>query len=36
MTSRCSDIDKEVPALMGVSKAVLDNVIFVHQDDSNW
>ena len=23
-------------ALLGVSKAVLDNVIFCHQEDSNW
>ncbi|XBJ02385.1 hypothetical protein VPH35_021776 [Triticum aestivum] len=27
---------REIPALMGVSKAILDNVIFVHQDESNW
>eukprot|EP00955_Chlamydomonas_euryale_P052519 355181-Chlamydomonas_euryale.AAC.11 len=25
-----------VPSLMGVSKAVLENVIFVHQEESNW
>lgn len=36
ITYRCADIDKMVPSLMGVSKAVLDNVIFVHQEDSNW
>lgn len=29
-------MDKEVPTLMGVSKAILENVIFVHQDDANW
>ena len=29
-------MDREIPALMGVSKAVLENVVFVHQDDSNW
>lgn len=29
-------MDKEVPALMGVSKAILENVIFVHQDEANW
>ncbi|KAF7002020.1 hypothetical protein CFC21_017563 [Triticum aestivum] len=29
-------MDREIPALMGVSKAILDNVIFVHQDESNW
>jgi len=33
---RCVDIDKEIPELMGVSKAILENVIFVHQEDSNW
>lgn len=33
---RCADIDRLVPQLMGVSKAVLENVIFVHQEDSNW
>jgi hypothetical protein len=31
-----ADIDKLVPSLMGVSKAVLENVIFVHQEESNW
>uniref|UniRef100_A0A7S3VU85 DNA repair protein RAD50 n=1 Tax=Dunaliella tertiolecta TaxID=3047 RepID=A0A7S3VU85_DUNTE len=36
VTYRCLDIDKMVPSLMGVSKAVLDNVIFVHQEESNW
>ena len=25
-----------IPQLMGVKKAVLDNVIFCHQEDSNW
>lgn len=33
---RCADMDREIPALMGVSKAVLENVIFVHQDEANW
>lgn len=33
---RCSNINSQVPLFMGVSKAVLDNVIFVHQEDSNW
>ncbi|CAD7702268.1 unnamed protein product [Ostreobium quekettii] len=36
LTYRCADIDRTVPSLMGVSKAVLDNVIFVHQEESNW
>ncbi|GAX75467.1 hypothetical protein CEUSTIGMA_g2910.t1 [Chlamydomonas eustigma] len=36
ITYRCADMDKMVPSLMGVSKAVLENVIFVHQEESNW
>ncbi|KAL6343225.1 hypothetical protein AAG906_021136 [Vitis piasezkii] len=36
LSYRCADMDREIPALMGVSKAVLENVIFVHQDDANW
>ena len=33
---RCADLDKEIPELMGVSKPILENVIFCHQEDSNW
>ena len=29
-------MDKFVPMLMGVSNAILENVIFCHQDESNW
>jgi hypothetical protein len=29
-------MDIEIPNLLGVSKAVLDNVIFCHQEDSYW
>jgi DNA repair protein RAD50 len=29
-------MDVEIPKLMGVSKAVLENVIFCHQEDSYW
>ncbi|EKC98002.1 hypothetical protein A1Q2_07799 [Trichosporon asahii var. asahii CBS 8904] len=33
---KCSEMDEEVPLLLGVSKAILENVIFCHQEDSNW
>ncbi|KAJ9456293.1 DNA repair protein RAD50 [Diplonema papillatum] len=33
---KCSDIDKLIPELLGISKAILDNVVFLHQDDTNW
>ena len=29
-------MDKFVPMLLGVSNAILENVIFCHQDESNW
>lgn len=29
-------MDAEIPALLGVSKSVLENVIFCHQEDSYW
>ena len=36
LTQRCAEVDNMIPQLMGVKKAVLDNVIFCHQEDSNW
>ncbi|KAK9845385.1 hypothetical protein WJX81_005219 [Elliptochloris bilobata] len=36
LSYRCADTDRMIPNLMGVSKAILENVIFVHQEDSNW
>lgn len=29
-------MDEEVPYLLGVSRAILENVIFCHQEESNW
>lgn len=36
LSYRCADIDRILPSLMGVSAAVLESVVFVHQEDSNW
>lgn len=36
ISQRCLDIDKAVPQHMGISKAILENVIFVHQEEANW
>ncbi|KAF4659034.1 E1 ubiquitin-activating protein uba2 [Perkinsus chesapeaki] len=36
ITKKCADMDVLIPQLMGVPKAVLENVIFCHQEDSNW
>ncbi|GAA5989043.1 hypothetical protein JCM11641_002306 [Rhodosporidiobolus odoratus] len=36
LSTKCANIDEEVPAQLGVSKAILQNVIFCHQEESNW
>lgn len=36
MTKKNTDMDAELPLMLGVSSAVLENVIFCHQEDSNW
>ncbi|CEM06880.1 unnamed protein product [Vitrella brassicaformis CCMP3155] len=36
VSHRCADMDAQVPLVMGISKAILENVIFCHQEDSDW
>ena len=36
INSNCIDIDKQMPMLFGVSQAILDYVIFCHQDEALW
>ena len=36
VSHKCVDMDALVPQLMGVSAAVLENVIFCHQSESDW
>ncbi|KAG8461760.1 hypothetical protein KFE25_001378 [Diacronema lutheri] len=36
LSTKCADLNKQVPQLMGVSHAILDNVIFCHQEEANW
>lgn len=36
MTSKCGEVDREMIHHLGVSKAVLNNVIFCHQEESYW
>lgn len=33
---RVEEVNSEMSIAMGVSKAILNNVIFCHQEDSNW
>jgi len=36
ISSKCADINAEMFNSLGVSKAILNYVIFCHQEDSNW
>ncbi|XP_071426236.1 DNA repair protein RAD50 isoform X2 [Pithys albifrons albifrons] len=36
VSSKCAEIDREMISALGVSKSVLSNVIFCHQEESNW
>ena len=36
ISKKASALDRDVPESLGVSTAVLDNVIFCHQDESLW
>ncbi len=36
INKNCGEMDKSVPLLMGVSNAILENVIFCHQEESLW
>eukprot|EP00835_Amoeboradix_gromovi_P004007 NODE_290_length_11632_cov_0.441256.p1 type:complete len:1241 gc:universal NODE_290_length_11632_cov_0.441256:2619-6341(+) len=36
ITQKCADVNAEIQNRLGVSKAILENVIFVHQEECNW
>lgn len=36
VSTKCAQLDADMPLHLGVSKAILENVIFCHQEDSNW
>ncbi|SCV03211.1 LANO_0G02828g1_1 [Lachancea nothofagi CBS 11611] len=36
LSSRAAELDSQVPLYMGVPKAILDYVVFCHQEDSLW
>jgi DNA repair protein RAD50 len=36
LSHKCTELDKEMPSLLGVSKPILEHVIFCHQEDSSW
>ncbi|KAJ1513563.1 DNA repair protein rad50 [Coelomomyces lativittatus] len=36
LSTKCANLDAELPIHLGISSAILDNVIFCHQEESNW
>ncbi|CAL1284740.1 unnamed protein product [Larinioides sclopetarius] len=36
LSTKCAEIDAEMIGFLGVSKAILNHVIFCHQEESNW
>ncbi|KAJ3173705.1 DNA repair protein rad50 [Geranomyces variabilis] len=36
LSTKCAELDLEMPMQLGVLSAILDNVIFCHQEDSYW
>lgn len=36
ISHKCADINTQVPILFGVSNSIIENVLFCHQEDSNW
>ncbi len=36
LSHKCTELDKQIPQMLGVSKAVLEHVVFCHQEDSSW
>jgi len=36
MSHKCTELDRQIPMLLGVSKPILEHVVFCHQEDSSW
>jgi DNA repair protein RAD50 len=36
LSHKCSELDKQIPSLLGISKSILDYVLFCHQEDASW
>ncbi len=36
ISMKCSELDRQIPDYLGVSAAVMENVIFCHQEESDW
>jgi DNA repair protein RAD50 len=36
LSHKCTELDRTIPNLMGVSKPILEHVVFCHQEDASW
>ena len=36
LSLKCTELDKHIPDLLGVSASLMENVIFCHQEESSW
>ena len=36
LSHKCSELDRQIPQLLGVSKPILEHVVFCHQEESSW
>ena len=36
LSHKCTELDRQIPQLLGVSKPILEHVVFCHQEDSSW
>lgn len=36
LSHKCTELDRQVPLMLGVSKAILENVVFCHQEEASW
>jgi DNA repair protein RAD50 len=36
MSHKCTELDRQIPLLLGVSKPILEHVVFCHQEESSW
>lgn len=36
LSHKCQELDRQLPSLLGVSKPILEHVVFCHQEDSSW
>lgn len=36
LSHKCTELDNSIPTYLGVSKPILEHVMFCHQEDSSW